>query len=67
MINISVNGKYYEFNEQLNVDQLFELLNYNKKGFSIAINSMFVAISEYKNVNINDGDKIDILAPVQGG
>jgi len=67
MIKISVNGEIKEIAEGLNVKQLIEALNYKQKGFAVAINTTFVSIKSYEETIINDGDTIDILAPVQGG
>ena len=67
MIKVSVNGKIKEIEENLNVKQLIEALEYKQKGFALAINTTFVSIKSYEETIIRDGDKIDILAPVQGG
>ena len=67
MIKISVNGEVKEIEAGLNVTQLIEALNYKQKGFAVAINTTFVSIKSYEETIINDGDTIDILAPVQGG
>lgn len=67
MIKVSVNGEIKELAEGLNVHQLIEALEYKTKGFAVAINTTFVAIKSYEQTIINDGDAIDILAPVQGG
>jgi len=67
MIKVSVNGEIKEIAEGLNVKQLIEALNYKQKGFAVAINTTFVSIKSYEETIINDGDTIDILAPVQGG
>jgi len=67
MIKISVNGEVKEVEKGLNVKQLIEALNYKQKGFAVAINTTFVSIKSYEETIINDGDTIDILAPVQGG
>ena len=67
MIKISVNGEIKEIKKGLNVNQLIEALEYTTKGFAVAINTTFVSIKTYESTIINDGDTIDILAPVQGG
>jgi len=67
MIKVSVNGEIKEIAKGLNVTQLIEALNYKQKGFAVAINTTFVSIKSYEETIINDGDTIDILAPVQGG
>jgi len=67
MIKISVNGKIKEIEAHLNVSELILALKYTTKGFAVAINTTFVSIKSYETTMINDGDTIDILAPVQGG
>ena len=67
MIKISVNGEIKEISEDLNVNELIDELGYTTKGFAIAVNTIFVAIDTYGDTLIQENDKIDILAPVQGG
>jgi len=67
MIKVSVNGEIKEIDEHLNVKELIEALEYKTKGFSVAVNTTFVAIDSYEKTVIEEGDTIDILAPVQGG
>ena len=67
MIKISVNGEIQEIKENLNIHELITELNYTQKGFAVAVNTTFISIKSYEKTIINDGDTIDILAPVQGG
>ena len=67
MIKISVNGEIKELEREFNIFELIEVLEYKIKGFAVAVNMTFVPIAQYKNTMIKEGDKIDILAPVQGG
>ena len=67
MIKVSVNGEIQEIKENLNIHELINELKYTQKGFAVAINTTFISIKSYKQTIINDGDTIDILAPVQGG
>ena len=67
MIEVSVNGERKSLEENLNVLELIEVLNYKIKGFAVAINTTFVSIKSYESTVIKEGDTIDILAPVQGG
>jgi len=67
MIKVSVNGEVKEIAEGLNIHQLIEALDYRIKGFAVAINTTFVPIDSYDKTVVEDGDLIDILAPVQGG
>jgi sulfur carrier protein len=67
MIKVSVNGEIKEINNGLNVYELITALNYTTKGFAVAVNTTFISIKSYEQTIINNGDTIDILAPVQGG
>lgn len=67
MIKVSVNGEVKELDENLNIKEMIEALNYKTKGFAVAVNTTFVSIKNYEKTIIKDGDTIDILAPVQGG
>ena len=67
MIKVSVNGEVKELEENLNVGQMIEALEYKVKGFAVAVNTTFVPIAKYDETIIKEGDTIDILAPVQGG
>jgi len=67
MIQISVNGEIKELEEGLNISQMIDVLNYKTKGFAVAVNTTFVPIAKYEKTIIQEGDTIDILAPVQGG
>ena len=67
MIKVSVNGEIKEINEDLNINELIEALEYKTKGFAVAVNTTFISIASYNDTRINEGDNIDILAPVQGG
>jgi thiamine biosynthesis protein ThiS len=37
------------------------------EGIAVALNEEFVLRTTYNETNINDGDRLDILSPVQGG
>jgi len=67
MIKISVNGESRKIRKGLNITELIEALEYKTKGFAVAVNMTFIPIAQYKKTHIKEGDKIDILAPVQGG
>jgi len=67
MIKVSVNGEVKELETNLNVRQMIEALEYKIKGFAVAVNTTFVPIAKYDETIIKEGDRIDILAPVQGG
>ena len=67
MIKVSINGEVKTIKDGLNINELLKELNYVEKGFALAINMTFIAINSYEKTQLKEGDKIDILAPVQGG
>ncbi len=67
MIEVIVNGIRTEVSFEMNVTEIIKELKYKQKGFALALNGTFVAISTYETTIIRDNDSIEILAPVQGG
>ena len=67
MIKVSVNGEIKQINEGMTLKELLEALGFAKGGFAVAINVTFVPVNRYDETILQEGDKIDILAPVQGG
>ncbi len=66
-MRISVNGEIKEFNrERLMLNELLEEMQFGK-GVAVALNETFVLRTNYAKTDINDGDRLDILSPVQGG
>ncbi|NEW60615.1 sulfur carrier protein ThiS [Sulfurovum sp. bin170] len=64
---ISVNGEIKEFKgEHISIKELLEEMSYSK-GIAVALNETFVLKTKYKETIIKDGDRLDILSPVQGG
>jgi len=67
MIEIIVNGIRTAISNEMNINEMIKELEYTQKGFALALNGTFVAISTYETTIIYDNDSIEILAPVQGG
>ena len=67
MIEIIVNGTRTAIGNEMNINEMIKELEYTQKGFALALNGTFVAISTYETTTIHDNDSIEILAPVQGG
>jgi len=66
-MKISVNGEIKEFDiDNLTVKKLLEELKYGK-GIAVALNETFILKTKYEETTINNGDRVDILSPVQGG
>lgn len=62
-----MNGEPKEFTENHTVSSLLQAEGYNGKLVAVAINGVFVSKKHYADTTIKDGDKIEIVAPMQGG
>ena len=40
---------------------------HGKQSFAVAVNGDFIAKAEYQDTQLNGGDSIDLLFPIQGG
>ena len=66
-MRLSINGEIKEFKEKsLTIKEILDLMQYNK-GIAVALNETFILKTEYENIEVKDGDRLDILSPVQGG
>ncbi len=66
MIEIVVNGKK-ESIKACNIAELIEILGYHDNSFAVAVNGTFVALKNYHDTTLKNGDEIEILAPMVGG
>ncbi len=66
-MRVFVNGEAKEFErDSLSLKELLEELGY-KEGFAVALNETFVLKSKYDTTLVKNKDRVDIVAPVQGG
>ena len=66
-MKISINGEIREFNEEsLTIDKILDILEY-KTGIAVALNETFIIKTKYRDTVVKDGDRLDILSPIQGG
>ncbi|KJZ18004.1 sulfur carrier protein ThiS [Loktanella sp. S4079] len=49
------------------LSEVLNELGYNDAAIATAVNGTFVAKSDRATATISDGDRIEILAPMQGG
>jgi len=65
-VNIIVNG---ENRNILNVNLTFALdeLGYKEMKLATALNGEFVSVQARDNINLKEGDKLEVLSPQQGG
>ena len=67
MIFISLNNERRECEVSLALAELLPLWGFECEKIAVAINGDFVPRSQYGGLRLNAGDKVDVLAPVQGG
>ncbi|CAA0114098.1 Uncharacterised protein [BD1-7 clade bacterium] len=67
MIDVSINDQKRTFDGPLSIEAVLEETGYEARKVAVAINTNFVPRSGYAEAIIKAGDKIDILAAVQGG
>jgi sulfur carrier protein len=66
-MKISINGEIKEFNkDNLTIKELLDIMGY-KKDIAVALNETFVLRTKYQDTAVKDGDRLDILSPIQGG
>jgi len=66
-MKISINGEIKEFDrDSMTIQELLEIIDYGK-GIAVALNETFILKTKYQDTTIKDGDRLDILSPVQGG
>ena len=66
-MQIFVNGHAYRIEHPVNLNNLLQQLGYCGETFAIALNGDFVPRTSYLHTEINDGDTLDVVAPVVGG
>lgn len=65
-MKIFINGE--EFNTQtINLEKLMLEQNFTQNWLASAVNSNLVKKQDRANYNLKEGDKIEILSPMQGG
>ena len=65
-MNIMINGKNKNI---ISVNLTFALdeLGYKEMKLATALNGEFVSVQARDNLNLNEGDKLEVLSPQQGG
>lgn len=70
-MHISVNGQLTELNgfaEQMpRLDRVLVDLGYRDRKVAVAVNETFVPRAAWADRLIESGDRLDVVAPIQGG
>ncbi len=69
MVTISINDETRQFPQPVNLDDVLQDYRAHNPdlAFAIAVNGEFVPRTQYANVQLQDGDTLDIVNPVGGG
>ncbi|AMX02855.1 sulfur carrier protein ThiS [Microbulbifer thermotolerans] len=66
-MRIFVNGEARIVEGSPDLASLLQQMEYSGETFAVAVNGDFVPRSEYPRTQIQDGDTLDVVAPVVGG
>ena len=66
-IQVFINGKKKDFNDNNNLISLLNFLEIDENGIAIEINLIVIPRSQYKNTIIKNDDKIEIVQFIGGG
>ncbi len=67
MIEIMVNGTKQQLSKEMCVGDVIKELKYEMVWFALALNGDIVTYSGYDTTMVHANDKMEILAPVEGG
>lgn len=66
-MTLLINDQPQAFDTLPNLQALLEQLGYQPNQFAVAVNETFVPRGQYRETVLQDGDCIEIVAPMQGG
>ena len=64
---ITINGQKKKFAAEIDIASVLKEEGYDGKLLAVARNGEFVPRVAYANTNLEEGDELEILAPMQGG
>jgi len=64
---IEVNGEKQEMPDPRSLAEAIRALGYEGAQIAVARNDEFVPRSDYATLRLRDGDRLEIVAPMQGG
>ena len=67
MVTVIINGQKKNFTAPLNLYDVLAQEEFIGMMIAVARNGAFVPKTEYQNTAVNNGDEIEIVAPMQGG
>ncbi|MDA0733155.1 MAG: sulfur carrier protein ThiS [Chloroflexi bacterium] len=67
MINLVVNGKPREADENVNLEKYLTTFDVNLRFVAVGYNGEVIKKESYSGITLNDGDTLEIVRPVGGG
>jgi sulfur carrier protein len=67
MITLQLNGEDKPLKAGSSIVDAIIAWDLNDKSFAVAVNEEFIPKSAYADVSLMDGDRIELLIPMQGG
>jgi len=67
MLELTVNGETAQLEGPINLAEALPIWGYDQPYFAVAVNGEFVPRRQYPQVQLNGGEKLEILTPRQGG
>lgn len=62
-----INGKKYEFTENLTISEILKKLNVNKERVVVEVNLNIIHKEEYDSFIVKENDSLEVLSFVGGG
>lgn len=67
MVEITVNGEPKLLTFNCNLEEAIAEWQINAENFAIAVNDQFIPKPNYASTQLDNGDRVEILIPMQGG
>ncbi len=67
MISVIVNGKTYQLDRPIRLDEYLEERGLANRSLAVAINGEVVPRAQHGEAVLSDGDRVEIVRPVGGG
>lgn len=67
MIKLKHNDQTITLPKNVTLQETLETLGYATHGFAVAINQIFIPRTEYAQTHLQEGDSLEVVAPMQGG
>ena len=66
-MQIKMNGELKDVEPSIKIEDLIEQTQKNNPYYVVAVNYNCILPQDYKNIQLKEGDEIEIVSPMQGG